>query len=47
MLLTAPQAPHMNVIAERLVRTVRADCTGQMLITGERHLRPEQVFTSS
>jgi transposase InsO family protein len=34
-----PRSPRANAYAERLIRTVRSEVTGRMLIAGPRHLR--------
>jgi putative transposase len=39
VLRSAPQCPRMNAYAERVVRTIRAECTDRMLIIGQRHLQ--------
>jgi putative transposase len=39
VLRSAPQCLRMNAYAERVVRTIRAECTDRMLITGQRHLQ--------
>jgi transposase InsO family protein len=38
VVLTMPQAPRMNAVAERWISSVRRECTDRMLITGRRHL---------
>jgi putative transposase len=38
VVLTAPQAPRINAIAERWISSVRRECTDRILITGRRHL---------
>jgi len=37
-LLTAPQSPWLNCYAERVIGTVRRDCTDHVIPFGERHL---------
>jgi putative transposase len=39
VLRSAPQCPRMNAYAERVVRTIRAECTDRMLLTGRRHFQ--------
>jgi putative transposase len=47
VLRSAPQCPRMNAYAERVVRTIRAECTDRMLIMGQRHLSACSPTTSS
>jgi hypothetical protein len=44
-LKSAPQTPRMNALVERFTRTVQAECTDQLLIYNEQHLR--RVCSSS
>jgi putative transposase len=39
VLRSAPRCPRTNACAERVVRTIRAECTDRMLIIGQRHLQ--------
>lgn len=39
VVLTAPQTPRMNALAERWISSVRRECTDRILITGQSHLR--------
>jgi transposase InsO family protein len=36
---TAPRSPWQNAYAERLIGSIRRECTDQIVIFGERHLR--------
>jgi putative transposase len=38
-LQTPPRAPTANVIAERIVRTIRIECLDHLIVIDERHLR--------
>lgn len=39
IVLTPPQAPNANAVAERWIRTVREESLDHLLIFGERHLQ--------
>jgi transposase InsO family protein len=39
VLRSAPRCPRMNAYAERVVRTIRAECTDRKLIMSQRHLQ--------
>jgi transposase InsO family protein len=38
-LLTAPQSPWQNPFVERLIGSIRRECSNHVLVLGERHLR--------
>ncbi len=38
MIRTPAQAPNANAVAERMVRTIRAECLDHLLILNRRHL---------
>jgi hypothetical protein len=39
VVLTAPEAPRMNAVAERWICSLRRECTDRVLITGRSHLQ--------
>ncbi|HEY6270569.1 MAG TPA: integrase core domain-containing protein [Terriglobales bacterium] len=38
-MLTAPQSPWQNPLAERLVGSIRGECLDRVIVLGEQHLR--------
>jgi putative transposase len=37
--LTAPQSPWQNALAERLIGSIRQECLDHVIVPGEKHLR--------